>query len=84
MALLLKHQTAEQFIARFREAYRNSDRERCIQLARFVISRIQAGDITDAQVRSAFGLNTTQWNNLKTKMNNWITAQNTVQSAVGE
>jgi hypothetical protein len=84
MALLLKHQTAEQFIARFREAYRNSDRERCIQLARFVISRIQAGDITDAQVRNAFGLNTTQWNNLKTKMNSWITAQNTVQSAVGE
>ena len=84
MALLLKHQTAEQFIARFREAYSNSDRERCMQLARFVISRIQAGDITDAQARNAFGLNTTQWNNLKTKMNNWITAQNTVQSAVGE
>ena len=84
MALLLKHQTAAQFIARFREAYRNSDRDRVIQLARFIISRIQAGDITDAQARNAFGLNTTQWNNLKTKMNSWITAQNTVQSAVGE
>jgi len=84
MALLLKHQTAAQFIARFREAYRNSDRERVIQLARFVISRIQAGDITDAQVRNAFGLNTTQWNALKTKMGNWITAENTVKAAVGE
>jgi hypothetical protein len=84
MALLLKHQTAEQFIARFREAYRDSDRERLIQLARFVISRIQAGDITDAQCRSAFGLNTTQWNTLKTKMQALITASNTVQSAVGE
>ena len=84
MALLLKHQTASQFIARFREAYRNSDRERCIQLARFVISRIQAGDLTDTQVRNAFGLNTTQWNALKTKMNNWITAENTVRAAVGE
>jgi hypothetical protein len=29
-------------------------------------------------------LNTTQWNNLKTKMQNFITASNTVQSAVGE
>ena len=84
MALLLKHQTAAQFIARFREAYRNSDRERCIQLARFVLSRIQAGDLTDAQVRSAFGLTTVQWNNLKTKMNNWITAENAVKAAVGE
>lgn len=84
MALLLKHQTAAQFIARFREAYRNSDRERCIQLARFVISRIQAGDLTDAQVRNAFGLTTTQWNNLKTKMNSWITAENTAKAAVGE
>jgi hypothetical protein len=84
MALLLKHQTAAQFIARFREAYRNSDRERVIQLARFIISRIQAGDITDAQARNAFGLNTTQWNALKTKMNNWITAENAVKAAVGE
>jgi len=84
MALLLKHQTAAQFIARFREAYRNSDRERCVQLAKFVIARIQAGDITDAQVRSAFGLNSTQWNTLKTKMNNWIAAHNTLQAAVGE
>ena len=84
MALLLKHQTAAQFIARFREAYRNSDRERVIQLARFVISRIQAGDLTDTQVRNAFGLNMTQWNNLKTKMNSWITAENAVKAAVGE
>lgn len=84
MALLLKHQTAAQFIARFREAYRNGERDRVIQLARFIISRIQAGDITDAQCRTAFGLNTTQWNTLKTKMNNWITADNAVKSAMGE
>ena len=84
MALLLKHQTAQEFIARFRGAYRDAERERLVQLAKFVISRIQAGDITDAQCRSAFGLNTTQWNNLKTKMQNYITASNTVQSAVGE
>lgn len=84
MALLLKHQTAAQFIARFREAYRNADRKRCVQLARFVISRIQAGDITETQVRNAFGLNTTQWNTLKAKMNSWITADNAIKSAVGE
>ena len=84
MALLLKHQTAAQFIARFREDYRNADRERVVQLARFVISRIQAGDITEAQIRAAFGLNVSQWNTLKTKMQNLINADNTVKSAVGE
>jgi hypothetical protein len=84
MALLLKHQTAAQFVSRFREAYRNGERERLVQLAKFIINRIAAGDITDAQCRTAFGLNTTQWNQLKTRMNNYITAHNTVQSAVGE
>ena len=84
MALLLKHQTAAQFVSRFREAYRNGERERLVQLAKFIINRIAAGDITDAQCRTAFGLNTTQWNTLKTKMNNHIAAYNAVQSAVGE
>ena len=84
MALLLKHQTAEQFVARFRAAYRNAERERLVRLASFIISRIQVGDITDAQCRNAFGLNATQWNNLKTKMQSLLAASNTVQAAVGE
>ena len=84
MALLLKHQTAQEFIARFRAAYRSAERERLIRLATWLLTAIQAGDITDAQCRTAFGLNTTQWNALKTKMQNWLTAQQTVQSAVGE
>jgi hypothetical protein len=84
MALLLKHQTASQFVTRFREAYRNAEKERVVQLARFIQARIQAGDITDAQCRTAFGLNTTQWNNLKTKMQGYISADNTVQTAIGE
>lgn len=84
MALLLKHQTVQEFVARFREEYRNAERERVIQLARFIVSRIQAGDITDAQCRTAFGLNTTQWNALKTKMQNFISAHDIVRGAVGE
>jgi hypothetical protein len=84
MALLLKHQTAEAFIQRVRAAYRGGNPETIIKIARFIIARIQAGDITDAQCRTAFGLNTTQWNALKTKMQNLITAANAVESAVGE
>jgi hypothetical protein len=84
MALLLKHQTAQEFIARFREAYRNAERERVVQLARFLISKVQAGDLTETQIRNAFGLNVSQWNTLKTKMQNYIAADNAVRSAVGE
>lgn len=84
MALILKHQTAEQFVARLRAAYRDGDPERVIKIARFVLARIQAGDITDAQCRTAFGLNVTQWNNLKTKMQNYVTAANTASAAQGE
>ena len=84
MALLLKHQTAGQFVTRFREAYRNSERDRTVQLAKFVISRIQASDITDAQCRTAFGLSVTQWNTLKSKMQTKIASFIEVQSAIGE
>lgn len=84
MAILLKHQTPEQFIARLREAYRNSERERLVLIAKWLLARIQAGDVTDAQCRTAFGLNTTQWNTLKTKMTNAVTAWNAVQAAQGE
>jgi len=84
MALILKHQTVEAFIARVRQAYRDGNSEQLVKIARFLIARVQAGDVTDSQLRTAFGMNTTQWNALKTKMQNLITADNAVKSAVGE
>jgi len=84
MALILKHQTTEAFVARVRAAYRDGNAEKVIKIARFIIARVQAGDITDAQCRTAFGLNATQWNNLKTKMQSYITADNTARAATGE
>lgn len=84
MALILKHQSAAQFVTRVREAYRNGRRDQLIQIARFIIGRIQSGDLTDAQCRNAFGLTSAQWTALKTKMQTMLTAANTVESAVGE
>lgn len=84
MAIILKHQSPEQFIARVRAAYRDGQRETLVKIARFILARIQAGDITDAQCRTAFGLNVTQWNNLKTRMQNLVTAATAVESATGE
>jgi len=84
MALLLKHQTPEAFVARVRQAYRDGNSEQLVKIARFLIARVQAGDVTDAQLRTAFGLNNTQWNALKTSMQALIAADNAVKSAVGE
>lgn len=84
MALLLKHQTVEQFVTRLRAAYRDASGERLIVIARFILSRMQSGDLTDAQLRAAFVVNTAQWNTLKAKMQALVTAENTVRSAIGE
>ena len=84
MALLLKHQTQQEFIQRFRQAYQESDKERLVQLAKFILARIVAGDVTDTQCRNVFNLTVNQWNTLKTKMQTWVDNYNSVQSAVGE
>lgn len=84
MALLLKHQTVEQFVTRLREAYRNSEQERNIRLGEFIISKIQAAEITDAQCQKAFGKTVAQWNKLKTDIQKRIDAKNTIKAAVGE
>ncbi len=84
MALILKHQSVEQFVSRVRAAYRDGQSDTLVKVARFILARLQAGDITDAQCRSAFGLNATQWTNLKARMQAITTAANTVAAAIGE
>lgn len=84
MALLLKHQTIEQFVSRFREAYRSSEQETCLILGEFIIAKVQAGEITDTMCQKAFGKTAGQWNAIKTKMNQRIAAKNTIKTAIGE
>ncbi len=84
MALNLRFQTAAQFAARLRERYRSASREEAARIATRILNRIDAGDLTDTQVRTAFGLTVTQYNALKTRMGNLRTAYQAVQSAAGE
>ena len=84
MALILKHQSVEAFVARVRAAYRDGDPETLLKVARYLTARIQAGDVTTAQVRAAFGLNAAQWTTLRDKMQSLIAADNAVKTAVGE
>lgn len=84
MALLLKHQTAGELVARFREAFRSAERERAVTLASNLLARIDAGDITDNQVRNAFTLTVPEYTALKTKLQTWVDARTVILSAVGE
>lgn len=83
MALILKHQTVEAFVARVRAAYRDGDSDTLVKVARFLIARVQAGDLTEAQIRTAFGVNQTQWNSIRNEMQALINADNLIKSAVG-
>lgn len=65
-AFTLAENSAAQFAARLREDFgAGADRQACY-LAWWLLRRIAAGHVTDAQCRTAFGLTTTQWNNVKT------------------
>lgn len=66
MALNLRHQTVAQFAARLRERYRNASRDEAARIAHWLLEKINAGDITDAQCASAFGVTVGQWSTFKT------------------
>lgn len=84
MALLLKHQTPEQFLARLRAEYREAVGDRLLVLTRYVINSVAVGDFTDAQYRAAFSRSTSQWTSLKGRMNALINASNMLNTAIGE
>ncbi len=84
MSLILNQQTAAQFATRLREAYKASNKEGCARIATWIINRITIGDVTDTQVRNAFGLTVNQYTTLKTKMQTLKTNWEAVQSAQGE
>lgn len=84
MPLNLKYQTKAQLADRVRARFRAASRERMAQIARLILGLIADGEFTDAQLRSAFGLNASQWTTLKGKMQALDDARRTVENATGE
>ena len=76
MALDLKHQTAAEFAARFwarlKAAYQTGDKLTYHRMIWWIWARVQAGDLTNDQVRLSFNaaygrsLTLAQWNDLVT------------------
>lgn len=78
-ALTVLHQTAAQFASRFREEVRQATRERACYLAWWLLRRIAAGQITDAQCQTAFGMTASAWTTFKT---NTVTPRSNAWAAV--
>ena len=71
-------------VVRIRELFRNGERERLCEIARGILARINAGELTDTQVRNAFGLTAGQYNALKNRIIALAMALDTVRGARGE
>lgn len=52
----LKNQTQAQFLTKFRSNYRSANRAEGCAMATWLLRRMAAGSVTEAQVRTAFGL----------------------------
>lgn len=84
MPLALRYATSAQLAAAFRERFRNASGLEAGRLARWLLSRIEDGTWTDAQVRGAFGLTVTQYNQLKTRLETRAARYDAVMADAGE
>ena len=76
--------TGAQFLARLRELYRDGKAEKVARIATWLMNRLDAGHVTDLQLRTAFGMTVTQWNTLKAKMQALREDFQSVDQAAGE
>jgi hypothetical protein len=83
-APVLRFQTGAQFLVRLRSLYRGARRERCAKIAAWIIHRLDAGDVTAAQLRNVFNLTVQQWNTLETKLRALASSIAAIESAEGE
>lgn len=84
MVLNLKHQTNAQFLERFRKAYRDAEGEQKARMDALILDAIDAGEVTDAQVRQAFGKTVAEYNQMKVRMTTLRGQHDAVRAARGE
>jgi len=85
MAITLKYATKAQLVAAFRAKYKAADKQEICRLASILQGWITNGDVTDNQLKNAFGLaNDTQLNAFKSRVAAKASLWSDVQSQVGE
>lgn len=84
MALDLKFATKAQLIAEARRRYRDSTGNETLRLADWLMTHLDAGDLTDAELAAAFGLNPGQWTAMKARIKAHSDNARAERSARGE
>lgn len=77
-------QTGAQFLVRLREKYRNSNKERAAKIARWIVRRLDAGHVTETQIRNVFNLDAGQWATLESRLRTLAATLDSLESAEGE
>lgn len=80
----LRNVTPTELATYGRELYRNCTGERLARVAKRILEWITNGVFTELQVRNAFGLTLTQWNELKARIQILRDSWNVVDAATGE
>jgi hypothetical protein len=83
-ALNLQWQTAAELAARFRARYRDATGIDAAKLAYWLIERVIANDLSDAQMEDAFGLTATEYNSVAARMSALHDSWANVLGAQGE
>ena len=81
---VFRFQNAAEFVARFRARFLNERGENACRFARWLARRLVAGEVTVAQVRAAFNLTQTQFNQFRTRIEALQASLDAVENAVGE
>jgi len=84
MAIVLRHATTVQFMARLRQRFAEAEGAEALRLARRVHGWVTAGDITDAELRAAFSLTAAQVTALKDRLATRAAQHDAVIAARGE
>lgn len=84
MPLTLRHQTVDEFVDRFRRRFRSAEKVEAARLAAKLIGWVEAGDITQQQVRRAFVFDAAQWTAFRAKAIALRDSYNAVENARGE
>lgn len=84
MAWPPKHQTVDAFLARVRARYAVAEGARAAAISTWLMDALDAGKITDAQARQAWGQTQAQWGQTRGRMQADRQALRAVQGAKGE
>jgi hypothetical protein len=60
MAITLHHQTADEFVERLKRRFKAAEKLEKARIATWIYDRFTAGNITAAQIKTAFGLTDAQ------------------------